>query len=382
MSDISLSGSHRGVTLVSNRFIDELMTDANESQVKIYLYLLRCMESGMPVSVCSLADRFNYTEKDVLRALIYWEKKGLLTIHYDSDKNLVGICLNELPMAAPAANVPVSAASAAAPATAVPAGSANVSVTAASASVPAASSAAEGDGATVPFYTQEQMSAFQGREDIQQLIFTTELYMGKPLSRSDINSLLFMHQDLRFPVDLLDYLVEYCINAGHKSMRYIETVGRSWADRGIRTLQEAKAGTGPNRYYKECYAILKELGITERGPVPSDIEFITRWIEEMGFSLDLILEACRRTILSISKPSFHYVDSILVRWNREGIFSKKALQEADEAHKKAQTAAPCAAGQASGTPNRFHNFSERDTDYDALAKELFANYEFIKPANE
>ena len=42
-------------TLVSNLFIDEYMKDANDAQLKIYLYLLRCMSSGRGLvkSICS-----------------------------------------------------------------------------------------------------------------------------------------------------------------------------------------------------------------------------------------------------------------------------------------------------------------------------------------
>lgn len=83
-------------TAVSNCFIDEYMKDANDAQLKVYLYLLRMMHANLPFSVSDIADKFNHTEKDVLRALRYWEKQKLLTLDYDGDKNLVGIHLCEL----------------------------------------------------------------------------------------------------------------------------------------------------------------------------------------------------------------------------------------------------------------------------------------------
>ena len=68
------------VTVVSNLFIDEYMKDANDAQLKIYLYLLRVMSAGGSTSVSDIADQFNHTEKDVIRALRYWEKKNLLAL--------------------------------------------------------------------------------------------------------------------------------------------------------------------------------------------------------------------------------------------------------------------------------------------------------------
>ena len=73
-------------TVVSNLFIDEYMKDANDAQLKVYLYLLRMMSARIPTSVSDIADKFNHTEKDVMRALKYWEKNRLLSLEYDDSK--------------------------------------------------------------------------------------------------------------------------------------------------------------------------------------------------------------------------------------------------------------------------------------------------------
>ena len=72
-----------GVTVVSNRFIDEFMPQANDAQLKIYLYLLRAVSAGLPLDISEIADAFNHTEKDVMRALKYWEKRGVLLPRLD-----------------------------------------------------------------------------------------------------------------------------------------------------------------------------------------------------------------------------------------------------------------------------------------------------------
>ena len=35
------------------------------------------------VSVSSIADRFNYTEKDIFRALLYWDRHNLISLEFD-----------------------------------------------------------------------------------------------------------------------------------------------------------------------------------------------------------------------------------------------------------------------------------------------------------
>ena len=86
-------------TVVANRFIDEYMEDANDAQIKVYLYLLRMMNAHQATSVSEIADKFNHTEKNIVRALKYWEKLGLLELdHADNTENspIIGIHIVDL----------------------------------------------------------------------------------------------------------------------------------------------------------------------------------------------------------------------------------------------------------------------------------------------
>ena len=65
-------------TVVSNLFIDEYMKDANDAQLKVYFYLLRMLNADQAISVSGIADKFNHTEKDVIRALKYWENTHIV----------------------------------------------------------------------------------------------------------------------------------------------------------------------------------------------------------------------------------------------------------------------------------------------------------------
>ena len=92
MSRIAItSHSNAGVTLVPDLFIDAWMPQANGEFVKIYLYLLRCTHlPDQELSLSSLADVFSCTENDILRALRYWEKSGLLRLSAEG-ASLTGI---------------------------------------------------------------------------------------------------------------------------------------------------------------------------------------------------------------------------------------------------------------------------------------------------
>lgn len=350
MGQIMLKTQTSSATLVSNIFIDEYMNEANEAQIKIYLYLLRCMGDNIPVSMTSIADKFNYTEKDILRSLIYLDRKGLLSLDYDENNNVVGICVNDCTKKETTAERNTTERKWNR--------QTDLDITTKSDTVPAPSR----------FYTQDQMKAFKGREDIQQLIFITEHYLSKQLTLTDLNTLLYIYDSLHFPVDLMEYLVEYCANSGNRNMPYIEKVAIAWAEKNILTVEEARLSGSNSPYRKEGYAVLREYGITSRSLTASDMSYITRWIEDYKLDLDVILEGCRRTIDTISKPSYKYTDSILKRWHEAGVCTMADISNADEAFASGKTKAP--AQKVTKTQDKFHNFSSRDADYDSLAQQI------------
>ena len=74
--------SNCGLTLISNSFIQNHMPSANGNFVKIYLYLVMLCQHADTAgnsSIDALADCFECTESDILRALRYWQKEGLLS---------------------------------------------------------------------------------------------------------------------------------------------------------------------------------------------------------------------------------------------------------------------------------------------------------------
>ena len=97
MSLISLQNSSElEVTILSNRFIDNFMPRANGEFVKVYIYLLRAVSSSpSSFSLEHMADRLFCTERDIFRALKYWEGEKILSLTYTTDRQLSGITLLE-----------------------------------------------------------------------------------------------------------------------------------------------------------------------------------------------------------------------------------------------------------------------------------------------
>ena len=356
MNSLSVSqDSHAGMTMLSNRFIDEYMTDANDAQIKVYLYLLRCAGTGLPSGISAIADRFNYTETDILRALQYWDKKHVISMLYDDTGKLVGIRLENLDArAADIISMPETAQPSPAPIPAAP-------VTA------AASSAAEEPVYDKSVITLDQIKAFKQQAETSELVFITEQYLGKPLSSENIRSIIFMTDILQFSTDLIDYLVQYCVDRGKKDFRYIEKVAINWAQAGVSTPKEAAAYA--IKYDKNIYTVMNALGRTN-APTQKEASYIQKWFREYGFTPDMVLEACERCALATDKHRFEYTDGILQSWKENGVHTIQDIQDADAAFQKKKTSRGVRSASSS---NPFHQFRQNQYDYDELLQKVKIN---------
>ena len=346
--------SDTSATSVSNIFIDEYMSDANGEFVKIYLYLLRLMNApDSAFSLSSIADKFEHTEKDVRRALSYWERMKLLQLEYDAEDNLTGICLlDSVPRHEEGALSQDSEASR------LPAEDS-----------PAQAKAPE-DADSVPpkkCYTADDLKDFCENDQIAELLFIAERYLGRPLSQTDTNTFLYLYDGLGFSADLIEYLVEYCVSKNHTAIRYIETTAIRWAESGIRSVSAAKQEA--KIHSAAYYAVMRAFGISGRNLVPSETEFIERWRSEYGFSTELISEACQQTIQSIHQPSFQYADSILKNWKKRQVRSLEDVRRLGSEHRESRNASG-ASQTGNASKNKFNNFNQRSYDYDQLEKML------------
>lgn len=325
--------------LLDYEFIDHYMPEANGEYVKVYLLLLRCQASpDRELTISGIADILDDTEKDVIRALKYWKKQGLLD--YEITEEAASSAPRADAQAPEAANVQEQAAP-----------------------------------------SPENVTRFRNRKELKELLFVAEQYLGKTLSATDMKTITYFYDELGMSTDLIEYLIEYCVENGHKSMHYIQKVALSWADRKIRTPEEAKQSAA--FYSKSCYGVLKAFGITGRSPAASELAYIQRWSGEYGFSDELILEACNRTMNSIHQPSFDYAESILKSWLEGGAKNKKDVEALDLAYQKEKLERKekrqgRSASSSAETPkparNRFNNFEGRTyEDMEDLTRRLIQN---------
>ena len=218
-----------------------------------------------------------------------------------------------------------------------------------------------------PAYTLDQIREFKEKEDTSQLLFVVEQYIGKPLTPTEMKTILFFTDRLHFSEDLIDYLIQYCVEKGKKDFRYIEKVAVSWAEEGITSPKQAARAA--RKYDKTVYDIMKALGKSSN-PTKAEADYVIKWTKAFSFTQDIILEACERTVMATDKHRFEYADSILNNWHKNEVHHKADILKLDDAYSQSRQTS---AKSVRNTTASFNQMMRSTYDFDALEKEIISN---------
>lgn len=344
-------------TLISNAFIDNYMPSANGAYVKVYLHLLRCFSGNFPeISISSIADRLDHTEKDIIRALHYWEKLSLITLKENAKKEITEIQLIDI------STIEESHAQ-----------EDNGYCPNSQLDEVAVSIHPSEKPARRQSYSPKEIETMTSNEEIKWAMHIIEIYLNRPLKPMDIQLILYLYEQLHFSAELIMYLYEYCLSKGKKNTSYIEAVALTWAEEGIDTEEKAKKATAA--YNDHFNAVNKAFGLN-RSPGQIERQYIKKWTEVFNFDDDILIEACNRTLLRTQKPDFKYANKILENWFKNGIKSKDDIAKLDEEfNKKNQTYSNKVSPIPNVKPrgNKFNQFPQRtytSKDYADLEKKL------------
>ncbi len=373
MSSLILSTeSSEGYTFVSNIFISEYVPGANGEFVKVYLYLLHLMSlRSNNISISLLADTFNQTEADIMRALRYWDSLDVISLSFNGPGNgLSNIVLRDIKHTGQAANAMADQIAAESASVNSTSSYQTETVRAAKPDIKQTEVIYTAEPSKVS-YSKEQLNGFLANDNFSMLLFVIEQYMGRPLSTKETNSIVYFYDGLKLSTDLIEYLFEYCVEHNKKSINYIEKVALSWASKNIHTIAEAKEETSNHTDY--VYQIMKAFGLSNREPAQHEKAMIAKWADTYCFDTDMIIEACNRTIKAIHQPSFEYADTILANWKNSNVSSLEDVKKADAAYAAGNNIKPKQTASSKPANNRFNNFQQRDKKSDDWYNSLLSN---------
>lgn len=176
----------------------------------------------------------------------------------------------------------------------------------------------------------EIASRIEGSEEIKVLFSMAEESFGRILNHIEQREYIWMHDYLGLSTDVLLTLTAYCISIEKSNIKYIRSVAADWCDRDINTLEAAQEEI--KRLEEKGsfnFGIMKAFGMS-RKPTAKQQQFIDSW-RERSYSMDLIEYAYEKTIETIDKLNFPYINKILENWYNEGLLTREKIDEANGA---------------------------------------------------
>jgi len=202
--------------------------------------------------------------------------------------------------------------------------------------------------------------------EIRSLFDEIEKKYGRMLTHKDIESIYIFYDFYKLPSDVILFLFDFCINRNKRRMSYIEKVALDWAENGINSVEKAKDHVCLFLTENEdILSILKAMGITGRFVTSFENELISKWKDDYGFDINMILLACEK------KASFKYADKVLESWHKKGIKTIEAAKKESEEHAEKYHKDH----EHKKSKNQFTDFSnQRKYDYTDLEKMIFKKH--------
>ena len=235
----------REQTPVDNLFLSEFMPDADGDAVKVYLYgLMQCRFPSMADS--AIPEALNLPEGTVRTAFVYWQSKGLVRILKDEPLEVEYLTVEQ----------------------------------------PASTTA-------VPMKYQSFVRALN------------ELTAPRRFNMNELGHIYDCIETFRLEEKTVLELVSHCMEEKGRNVRiqYILTVGKSWADAGISTYDQAREYIANATVRKHGATAVLRRWNKRRAPTLDEMAMYDRWVSEWGFDDEAILAVCPR-LTNTGSPSF------------------------------------------------------------------------------
>jgi DnaD/phage-associated family protein len=294
------------MTRVENLFINEFLPDAPGDYVKVYLYGLMYAQYDEEIDSLMIARALDMSEGEVEDAWGYWEARGLVRKSEDGSliefvrmveqfygKSRGQTAVDYEPKPAQAED--------------------ELDVNFDDEEVDTFFDF-DGEESDEPAKTISRPAPKIEREDpsedIRRIFAKYQDVTGRTISRKETEKLSDALSIYGIKPEVLLYAIDYCADIGNYSADYIFKVALRWKEDGCEDTEAVEAvlekHSERNKAYREVFKALGFARLTN----PSDREIMDRWFDEMSFSLDEVLEACKAAG-GIREPSLRYVNKVL-----------------------------------------------------------------------
>lgn len=258
----------KGSILLDNKFVTDYMADADETQLKVYLFgLYQCVNPVFADNTVShFCNALSLTEEQLVAAFDYWKGTGLVTVlSYDP----LEVRYNRVRSA----------------------------------------------DSSSKLYKPSKYTEFNAQ--------LQELFPDRAITQGEYLKYYEFLDETRLPQEVLLMIAGYCVNYKGFGVRqqYVLAVARSWYESGVRTVADAEECIAKQEASNEAMRMIaKELGKKSAIEI-EDKQLYIKWTQSWGFNLDAILFAAKQCK---NRGGMARLDSLL-----DEFFTRNCLTVAD-----------------------------------------------------
>ncbi len=191
----------------------------------------------------------------------------------------------------------------------------------------------------LPTYTSTELAALlESRASVRTLVDEAQQLLGKLFNISEVNILVGMLDYLGMSEECVLMLLAHCRNIGKTNLRSIEKTAYQFVDRGI---TDASAMEEEIRTLETLHSFEGEarglFGMKSRALTSRESKMLRAWVS-FGYDIEIVRLAYEMTVHATGEASFPYANSILERWNAEGLRTLEQIEQAEEKQKQKKAA--------------------------------------------
>ena len=157
-------------------------------------------------------------------------------------------------------------------------------------------------------------------EKVRFLLSEAQMKFARPLSENETSTLVWLLDDAGVDVSLILMAAQYSAQKGKCNIREIEKTCLDWADNSVTTIAEAEERIALlNRQETAWRMIVSVCGIEKRNPSAKEMEAADLFVNEWGFSREMLKAAYEICVDATGKVSLPYMKKILSKWHKDGI---------------------------------------------------------------
>lgn len=176
-------------------------------------------------------------------------------------------------------------------------------------------------------------------EKVRFLLSEAQMKFARPLSDNECSTLLWLLDDAGVEVSLILMAAQFSAQNGKCNIREIEKICLDWADNSVTTIAEAEERIALLSRQETAWRMLTSIcGIAKRNPSAKERDFCDLFVNQWGFSREMIKAAYDICVDNTKELSFPYMKRILASWHKDGIKTVAEIPNGTKPAKKDSSA--------------------------------------------